>query len=153
VKGPAACALWWTIQKILQPQIIIAAQRNNELGGVLAGLKFFDFQLELVNVPQELPLKSMQQRQNHRQEKFREYFRSAGLFNIDLEKTAIQMSGYGTGIIAGKLIGLRDSSGNDLAVGIVSEQKENTVAIKAPPINIEQAGCIVIGDVTIGIDI
>ena len=36
-----------------------------------------------------------------------------------------------------------------MAVGVVLERKENIVAIKAPPINIEQVRCIVVGDVTI----
>ncbi len=147
VKGPAACALWWTVQRILQPQVIVAVQRNNELSDILKGLKSFSFQLELIEVPEDVPLKLMQERQNHRQEKFREYFRNAETLNIDLDKAAIQTIGYGD--IVGKLVGLRDSGSNDLAVGVVLERKENIVIIKAPPINIEQVRCIVVGDVTI----
>ncbi len=150
IRGPAACALWWTIQRILQPQVIIAAQRDNELNDILAGLKLPDFRLELIEVPEEIPLKSMQERQNYRQEKFREYFRKADIFNIDLDKVAIQKSGYdGYGDIVGRLVGLRNSGGNDLVIGAVSKRKENIMAIKAPPINIEQVRCIVVGDVTI----
>jgi polynucleotide 5'-hydroxyl-kinase GRC3/NOL9 len=147
IRGPAACALWWTVQRILQPQVIIAVQRNNELSDILAGLKTFSFQLELIEVPEEIPLKLMQERQNYRQEKFREYFRNAETFNIDLDKVAIQTIGHGD--IVGKLVGLRNSGGNDLAVGVVLEQKENIVVIKASPVNIEQVRCVVVGDVTI----
>ena len=90
IRGPAACALWWTVQRILQPQVIIAVQRNNELSDVLAGLKSLDFRLELIEVPEEMPLKSMQERQNYRQEKFREYFRSADTVKVSLSDMAIQ---------------------------------------------------------------
>jgi polynucleotide 5'-hydroxyl-kinase GRC3/NOL9 len=147
VKGPAACALWWTVQRILQPHVIVAAQRNNELRDILAGLNSLDFQLELIEVPQDIPLKSMQERRDYRPEKFREYFHDAETFNIDLSKTAVQMSGYGD--IVGRLVSLRDSGGNDLAVGVVTEWKENIAAIKAPPIDIDQVRCVVVGDVTI----
>jgi len=147
VKGQAPCALWWTVHQVLQPEVIIAVHRNVELNDVLAGLKSFDFHLELVKVPQELPAKQMQERQNYRLEKFREYFRNAKIFHIDLSKATIQMSGYGD--IIGRLAGLRDAGGNDLAVGVVLEQKENILVIKSPSINSEQVRCVVVGDVMI----
>jgi polynucleotide 5'-kinase involved in rRNA processing len=60
------------------------------------------------------------------------------------------MSGYvGCGDIIGKLVGLRNFGGNDLALGVVLERNENIIAIKTTPINIEQVRCIVVGDVTI----
>ena len=39
VTGGAACTLWWTVQRLLRPQRILAVQRENELGEVLRGLQ------------------------------------------------------------------------------------------------------------------
>ena len=39
VAGGAACSLWWTVQRLLRPQRIIAIQRENELGELLGGLQ------------------------------------------------------------------------------------------------------------------
>ena len=35
IAGPAAAALWWTVQRIVQPKLIVAVQRENELNDIL----------------------------------------------------------------------------------------------------------------------
>ncbi len=39
VTGGAACSLWWTVQRLLRPERIIAIQRENELAALLGGLQ------------------------------------------------------------------------------------------------------------------
>ena len=53
--GPAASALWWTVQRILQPKLILVVQRNDELSDILAGLRSLDSQLELIESAPQIP--------------------------------------------------------------------------------------------------
>ena len=163
IRGPAAAALWWTVQRILQPQLILAVQRNKELGDVLAGLQFHDLQLELIKSAPQIPVKSPQQRRRYRQSQFSNYFRDSCLYNISLSDIAVQTGrapprgGASRNLsresLVSRLIGLRDKKGTDIAIGVITDwqNEKDIVIIRAPKINIQQIQCLVIGDVTIDI--
>lgn len=154
VYGPAATALWWTVQQILKPNLILAVQRNVELSNILAGLRSLDSKLELIQSPPQIKIKSTQDRRFYRQKKFNEYFRDSCLYNISLRDVSIQS---GQSVIrenlAGRLVGLRDAKGTDLAVGtIIDWQAHKDIAvISAPHLDIRQIRCLVIGDASIEI--
>ncbi len=154
IRGPAAAALWWTVQRILQPQLILAVQRNKELSDVLAGLQFQDLGLELIKSAPQIPVKSPRDRRRYRQSKFSKYFRDSCLYNISLSDVAVQtgrnLSREG---LVSRLVGLRDKKGTDIAIGVITDwqNEKNIVIIRAPKINIQQIQCLVIGDVTIDI--
>ncbi len=74
VTGGAACALWWTVQRLLRPRRIIAIQRENELEEVLRGLQTGVSSIELVKVPAGLRRKSPEARQQHRRRLFDRIF-------------------------------------------------------------------------------
>jgi polynucleotide 5'-hydroxyl-kinase GRC3/NOL9 len=152
IYGPAAAALWWAVQRILKPKLILAVQRGDELSHIISGLRFFDLQLELIKSPPQIPAKSPQDRQNYRRNQFISYFRNAGLHKISLSNIAVQPGiNLRRESFINQLVGLRDENGIDMAVGIITGWEDDRVVVKAPKINIRQIRCLVIGDITIGI--
>jgi polynucleotide 5'-hydroxyl-kinase GRC3/NOL9 len=156
IYGPAAAALWWTVQRILKPASILTVQRSNELKDILIGLEFLDTKLELINCLQEIPTKSPLARQRYRQRQFAEYFRDSCVYNMSLTKVAVQRSRISGGDnLINRLLALRDGNGTDLAIGVITDcrQNDNTVVVRAPKLDIALVRCIVIGDISIDISV
>jgi len=154
ITGPAAAALWWAVQQILKPRLILAVQRQDELSGILSGLKSFDLQIERIESPPKLPIKSPQERQSYRKSQFVKYFRDAGLYNISLADVAVQPGrSLSSESFINRLVALRNRKGIDVALGLITgwQQEGHVMAVKAPPHDIKQICCLVIGDITIDI--
>jgi len=152
IAGPAAAALWWTVQHILQPKLIIGMQRENELSDILAGMKNLGSQLKLIQCPSWIPAKSPQTRNSYRQSIFIKYFQDSCLYKIGLNAITIQSNrNPGREALNSRLVALRDEDGMDLAVGIVDDWPKDgkIVTVRAPKLDINQVSCLVIGDVTI----
>jgi len=154
IRPPAAAALWWTVQRILQPKLILAVQRNNELADILTGLRPFDLELELIESPPQIPLKSPQHRRNYRQSQFSKYFRDSCIYNISLSKVAVQTSrNLSPESLIQRVVALRDAGGIDTAIGLITDwQQDSDIAVvRAPQLDIRQIRCLVIGDLAIDI--
>lgn len=154
ISGPAAAALWWTVQQILRPKLILAVQQNNELNDILTGLQNLGSQIEQVKSSPQIPTKSPQARRSYRQKQFNRYFRDLCLYNISLNKVAIQASRrLSNESLTGRVIALRDEKGTDLAIGLINDWQgdKDIVVVRAPQLDIGQVRCLVIGDVTIDI--
>ena len=152
VYGPAASALWWTIQQLLKPELILAVQRNDELSNILDGLRFFDSAIELIKSPPQMRVKSPEERKRYRQNQFNEYFRDSFLCNIRLSDVSIQSDrSLSRENLAGRLVGLKDVKGIDLAVGIIEDWQDykGVAIIRAPKLDIRQICCLVIGNAVI----
>ena len=132
----------------------VKEQRNDELSDILAGLQSLDLQLELISSPPQIPIKSPQDRRNYRQSQFSKYFRDSCLYNINLSNIAVQppRNLSGESLIC-RLVALRDKEGTDVAIGVITDwqKDDNVVVVKAPPLQIQQIRCLVIGDITIDI--
>jgi polynucleotide 5'-hydroxyl-kinase GRC3/NOL9 len=154
IRGPAASALWWTAQRVLNPKLIIAVQRESELSDILAGLQCFDSQIELVKCPSQIRTKSPEERRSYRQEQFNKYFRDSVLHTIKLGDVAVQTTqNLSRNSPVSRLVGLRNRQGTDAAIGIIKDwqSEKNIAVIRAPQLDIQQVCCLVIGDVTIEI--
>ncbi len=154
--GPASDALWWTVQHLLKPASILAVQRSNELKYVLIGLEFLDTKVEMINCPQEIPMKSPLVRQRYRQRQFAEYFRDTCVYNMSLTKVAVQRSRISVyNNLINRLLALRDGNGTDLAIGVITDwrQSDNIVVVRTPRLDIARVRCIVIGDISIDISV
>jgi polynucleotide 5'-hydroxyl-kinase GRC3/NOL9 len=154
IYGSAAAALWWAVQRILKPRLILAVQRGDELNYILSGLRFFDLQLELVKSSPQLPAKSPQDRQNYRRSQFISYFRNAGPYNISLSNIAVQPGlNLQRESFINRVVGLRNENGIDMAIGVITDWQDDRgiVVVRAPKIDIRQIRCLVIGDITIDI--
>ena len=153
IRGPAAVALWWTVQRILRPDIVLAVQRYDELSGILAGWASAQGQLEHIKAP-EIPAKSWETRRRCRQKQFAKYFQNASLYNIALKEVAVQTSGRLRGdMLVGRLVGLRDEKGIDGAIGIIEDWQDDKgiAVVRAPQLDAQQVRCLIIGDATVDI--
>lgn len=152
IAGPAAAALWWALQRILRPKLILAVQREDELNNILTGLQNLGSQIEPIKSPPQIPNKSPQARRSYRQRQFSRYFQDSCLYNISLNRITVQRSwSLSRESLLCRLIALRNEEGVDLAIGIIDDwQKDSdTVVVRAPRLDISRIRCIVIGDVTI----
>lgn len=153
--GPAACALWWTVQRILKPNLILAVERNDELKNITDGLQHIQSKIERIQSPAEIKTKSPQQRQSYRRRQFIKYFQNSQLYNISLNDVSIQTCGrVSYQNFVNRLISLRDESSIDVSLGLIKKwQKDNnSLVVSAPDIDTRRISCLVIGDVTIEID-
>jgi len=154
IRGPAAAALWWAVQRILKPRLILAVQRQDELSGIISGLKSFDLQLERIESPPQIAIKSLQERQAYRKSQFVSYFQDAGLYNISLADITVQPGwDLSRESFINRVVALRDEKGIDNAIGVITgwQQEGYVMVVKAPPLEIGQICCLVIGDITIDI--
>jgi polynucleotide 5'-hydroxyl-kinase GRC3/NOL9 len=152
IAGPAATALWWTVQRILQPKLIVAVQRDNELSDILAGLRNLDSQIELLKPHPHIPAKSAQARRSHRQSEFRRYFQGSQLHTLELSQTTIQTThGVSPDSLLHRLVALRNREGIDQALGIIEDWQPDAdrAAVRSPLPDIAQIRCLTIGDVTV----
>jgi polynucleotide 5'-hydroxyl-kinase GRC3/NOL9 len=151
VSGPAACALWWEVTRMVQPKAIIAVQRQNELGDIIRGLENCGSVIGMIECSDEVKSKSPEQRKAYRQRRFAEYFAKASIIEIDLKGTAVQAGRrLDSANAPGLLVGLRDSDGTDLAMGFIVEWREaEKVILKSPAVNPEAVRSIVVGDATV----
>jgi polynucleotide 5'-hydroxyl-kinase GRC3/NOL9 len=156
IHGPAAAALWWTIQHISKPASILAVQRSNELKDILVGFEFLYTKLVFINCPEEILTKSPLARQRYRQKQFAEYFRDTCFYNISLKKVTVQRSRVSIyNNLINRLLALRDGNGTDLAIGVITDwrQSDNIVVVRAPKLDIALVRCIVIGDISVDISV
>jgi polynucleotide 5'-hydroxyl-kinase GRC3/NOL9 len=151
IAGPAACALWWAVQRIVRPALILAVQRENELSDIVAGMQNLGSRIELLESPPQIPAKSPEARRRYRQSQFRAYFADSCVYNLKCSGLTIQTT---RSVSSGMLVALRDSEGIDRAVGIIESWQPDTdaVTVRAPRLDIRQIRCLVVGDVTVGLD-
>lgn len=151
IRGPAAAALWWTVQQIVQPDLILAVQRENELSDIIAGLWSLGPQLEQIRTSLQIPTKSPQERRRYRESQFSKYFRGSCLHHIDTSDVSVHtVGGSSKQRWIGRLAGLRDQTGVDLAIGVITDLQRGgkTVVLGAPKIDVSQIHCLVISDIT-----
>jgi len=153
IAGPAAAALWWTVQQTVKPASVLAVQRRDELMHVLDGVRLFDCRFEQITCPSDIPMKSPLQRKKYRQRRFARYFQHSCTYDVNLADVTVQSRGGQRGDLTARAVGLRDGKGNDLAIGMIDSVQESgaAVAIRAPQLDIRQVRCLVIGDVTVDI--
>jgi polynucleotide 5'-kinase involved in rRNA processing len=152
IDGPAATALWWTVQRILQPKLIVAVQRDNELSNILAGLRHLNSQIELLEPHSHIPAKSPQARRSYRQSQFRKYFQDAQLHALELSKTTIQTTrSTSPDSLLHRLVALRSKEGIDHALGIIEDwqPEADKVTLRSPLPNVAEIRCLVMGDVSV----
>jgi polynucleotide 5'-hydroxyl-kinase GRC3/NOL9 len=153
VTGGAACMLWWTVQRLLRPQRILAVQRENELGEVLRGLHPGLSAIELIAAPPQLRRKSPEARQEHRRRLFEDYFLNAAAHTLDVKTIAVRTT-HGTTPenTVGRLVGLADVTGQDIAIGVIEKWRQEKAkgTIRAPQLDMQRVRCVTIGDVRIG---
>ncbi len=115
ISGTAASALWWEVQRLIQPKVIFAVQRADEMSGILKGLQRCETQIEKIDCPLQVRTKSPEERRKFRQAGFSKYFSESRIHTIDLSAAAVQNDNVYSAVDAGRLVALRDGRGSDLA--------------------------------------
>ena len=154
VAGGAACALWWTVQRLLRPERIIAIQRENELADLLRGLQPDLSSIDLVQAPPGLRRKSPEVRRLHRDRLWSRYFEKAIAHTLDFKDITVRaMHGMSPDDAVGRIVGLADDAGQDMAVGAIERwrQERAKATIRAPGLDIHRVRCLTIGNVRIDI--
>ena len=76
------------------------------------------------------------------------YFRNSSVYEISLSNVAIQerenLLSY---MYINRMVALRDSDGNDLAIGRIIKWDSVKTVVQAPEIDVKKITCLVIGDV------
>ncbi len=152
INGSAAEALWWTVQRILQPELILAVENGDELNDIISGLHSFQGRIERIKSPSEIAKKSPESRRSYRQRRFRKYFENSCVYDIRLSEVAVQ-PGWNSNpkSFVQRLVGLRDAKVRDIAMGVIEDWREDegVAVIRAPEIDIQQVCCLVIGDIAV----
>jgi polynucleotide 5'-hydroxyl-kinase GRC3/NOL9 len=152
VAGGAACSLWWTVQRLLRPERIVALQREHELAELLVGLQAGLSAIERIEVPAQLQRKSPEARQVHRSRLFEEYFRNATAHTLDVRDRAVRFpQRMRPEDVVGRVVGLTDAAGWDLAIGVVERWRSTKITIRAPQLDVQRVRCLTIGAARIDI--
>ncbi len=154
VVGGAACSLWWTAQRLLRPERIVALQRENEMAELLGGLEAGLSAIEKVKAPAKLRRKSLEARQEHRRRLFEEYFRDATDHTLSLKGLALRSAQRMTPeSVVGRIVGLTDAAGQDMAIGVIKEwqQRKARMTVRAPALDLRRVRCLTVGNTRIDI--
>ncbi len=154
VAGGAACSLWWTVQRLLRPERIVALQRENEMGELLGGLEAGLSAIKKVKSAAHLRRKSPEVRQEHRRRLFAEYFRDAADYTLGLKGLAVRATQRMTpDSVVGRIVGLADAGGQDMAIGVIKgwQQRKARMTVRAPALDMGRVRCVTIGDARIDI--
>ncbi len=155
VSGGAASALWWTVHRMVRPDVILAVQRGNELDCILTGLCTFDTRIERIQTPPDIPVKSPERRRKYRTDLFGKYFQNATRCTIDLSEVALQTGrSIHRGAFANRLVALKNRKGCDIALGLIEKELEGKkVVIKTPLPDLKNVCGLAIGDVTLDLSV
>ncbi|MBM4029080.1 MAG: hypothetical protein FJ280_27340 [Planctomycetes bacterium] len=122
------------------------------MGEVLRGLPGERSAVDKVQAPAGLRRKSPEARQQHRRRLFEEYFREAVAYTLSLKDLAVRSAQRMTpDKIPGRIVGLTDATGQDLAIGVVEHwlPRKAKLTIRAPQLDIRRVRCLTFGDVRI----
>jgi polynucleotide 5'-hydroxyl-kinase GRC3/NOL9 len=154
VIGGAACSLWWTVQRLLRPERIVAIQRENEMAELLGGLEAGLSAIQEVKAPAKLRRKSPEARQEHRRRLFEEYFCGGTDYTLSLKGLAVRSAQRMTPeSVVGRIAGLTDAAGQDMAIGVINgwQQRKARMTVRAPALDIGRVRCVTIGNARIDI--
>ena len=135
--------------ELLQPAVVFALQRDQELEAVIAPLRR-NRHTRLIELrpSSAIQRRDVPVRQAHRAAQFARYFASARTLTVDWERLAVFPAPR---FAFNQLVALEDAEGFTLALGIVelAYMKAKRVTLRAPLASPEQAQALRLGDVTL----
>lgn len=120
---------------LLDPDVVVAIEREDELGHILDAYRFQKRPRVLgVRMPPQAVLKSVAARTEWRAKRFREYFRGARAIDIDLGSVGLRFTKIEEEGLEGRLVSLRDDLQKDLALGYIVEDrlKDGGLVVRSP---------------------
>jgi len=155
VRGGTGKALKICKIDIIQPQVILALEREGELNHILISLRGMKVpRVFIIPVPSQVRQKTYLERVRYREERFKSYFRN--IQRIILSEDNISLRGLGgeNYLYNNCLISLRNNKGKDLALGIIDgvDRKRRKISILTPLKENEKVAGIVLGRVKINVE-
>jgi len=154
IRGGPARVLKRCMIDIIEPQIILALQRTDELEHILIGFKGMTIpKIYRMKVPPGVKQKNYSERVSYREQRFKAYFESAQ--SLVLAWDRIGLGGIvSEGYLHNRLICLRDTEGRNLALGIVDEVdgRMRSISVYTPLDKEKEIGGILWGKLRINLE-
>jgi len=139
---------------IIEPQIILALQRTDELEHILIGFRGITIpKIYRMKVPPGVRQKNYSERVSYREQRFKAYFESAQSLVLAWDRIGLG------GIVSeeylhNRLICLRDTEGRNLALGIVDEVdgRMRSISVYTPLDKEKKIGGILWGELRINLE-
>lgn len=154
VRGGAGRALKISKIDLVQPQLILALQREDELEHILTFFRgMYLPRIHKIPVPFGIIQKTYSERSAYRERRFRDYFRNAKKIFLSLDEIGIDNT-EGGACSPNQLISLRNREGRDLALGIVegTDPEKGKMSVYTPLEDTEEIGGMVLGRLRISLD-
>jgi len=154
IRGGLARVLKRCMIDIIEPQIILALQRTDELEHILGGFKGMTIpRIYRMKVPPGVRQKNHSERVSYREQRFKAYFKSAQSLVLACDQIGpggIVSEGY----LHNRLICLRDTEGRNLALGIVDEVdgRMRSISVYTPLDKEKKIGGILWGELRINLE-
>ena len=139
VRGEAARQLFWHIIDSLQPEIVVAVQQFDELDHIISAYTGSSWPPVIRVAPSSQCVeKTRQQRAEHREALFRKYFAGSREMTLSWDETPVRARAVvdenTAPVIVDCLVSLRDSAGEDVALGIITrvDPEKHEFAVRTP---------------------
>ncbi len=139
---------------LIQPQLILALQREDELEHILVSFRGMRLpQIHRIPVPFGIIQKTYSDRSLYRERRFRDYFKRAKTISLSLDKIGLRNT-KSEACLPNQLISLRNRQGRDLALGMVEEinPAKGKMSVHTPLKETEEIGSVVLGDLRINLE-
>ncbi len=151
VKGGTGKVLKICKIDLIQPQLILALQRKDELDHILIFFRGTRLpQIHRIPVPFGIIQKTYSDRSLYRERRFRDYFKRARRISLSLDEIGLTNT-KSEACPQSQLISLRNREGRDIALGIVEEinPEKGKMSVYTPLKETEEIGGIVLGSLRI----
>ena len=159
ISGTVGCILKWSKLDAIQPNIVLAIQKENELESILAPYSHASTpQIVRLKAAREVLNKSVDQRTAHRERLFALYFENSSVTGFSANRVSLRCAdGLSTPYsqnLTNRIVSLRNATGRDIALGILVEIAAggNSFLLRTPLKDAEPVRTIVIGGIRISAD-
>jgi len=157
--GKLGCILKWSKIDAIQPDIVLAIQRGDELEPILAPYSHVESPaLVRMRPPEAVDSKTVDQRTSHRERMFARYFENSDVAELSGDRVSVRCSdtvpSCNLANLVDTLVSLRDADGRDIALGIIVgiDVRRNLFLVRTPLSCLDDVAAIVVGGLRISPD-
>lgn len=151
--GKLGCVLKWSKIDAIQPDVVLAIQRSDELEPILVPYSHAKSPtLVRMRPPEAVGSKTVDQRTAHRELMFARYFENSDVTELSGDRVSVRWtdtvpSPVLQNLVDG-LVSLRDAEGRDIALGIIVEidVRRNLFLVRTPLSGGDDVRTMVVGD-------
>ena len=159
VTGSLGCTLKWRKIDAIQPDVVVAIQRGDELEPILERYNHASCpRIFRMKTPADVRRKTSDQRTAYREQLFGRYFENSRIVQLPEETGAVRCTDevypYDLEDLSNRVVSLRDGARRDMALGILLEPDlgDEALLVRTPLQNVEAVRTVMVGDVRISPD-